>query len=131
MSKIFLEIVVAPSYTKEALDILCQKKNLRVLRLPEISAPLPKDGLDTKKVLGGLLVQGLNNKMFDGEFKVVTKRKPTDEEMENLEFAFKVVIYGIAIAKDMGTLGIGPGQTNRIWLRKWRLKEVEKRQRER
>ena len=84
-----------------------------------ISAPLPKDGLDTKKVLGGLLVQGLNDKMFDGELRVVTKRKPTDEEMENLEFAFKVVKYvksnGIAIAKDMGTLGIGPGQTNRIW----------------
>ncbi len=119
MSKIFLEIVVAPSYTKEALDILCQKKNLRVLRLPDIAAKLPKDGIDTKKVLGGLLVQGLNDQMFDGEFKVVTKRKPTDEEMENLEFAFKVVKYvksnGIAIAKGMGTLGIGPGQTNRIW----------------
>ena len=57
MSKIFLEIVVAPSYTKEALDILCQKKNLRVLRLPDIAAKLPKDGIDTKKVLGGLLVQ--------------------------------------------------------------------------
>ncbi|MEA4852845.1 MAG: bifunctional phosphoribosylaminoimidazolecarboxamide formyltransferase/IMP cyclohydrolase [Christensenella sp.] len=119
MSKIFLEIVIAPSYTREALDILCQKKNLRVLRLPEISAPLPKDAMDAKKVLGGLLVQGLNDKMFDGEFQVVTKRKPTEEELENLEFAFKVVKYvksnGIAIAKDMGTLGIGPGQTNRIW----------------
>ncbi|MEA5002788.1 MAG: bifunctional phosphoribosylaminoimidazolecarboxamide formyltransferase/IMP cyclohydrolase [Christensenella sp.] len=119
MSKIFLEIVIAPSYTKEALDILCQKKNLRVLRLPDIAAKMPDTAYDAKKVLGGILIQDMNGKLFDGECKVVTKRQPTEEELENLEFAFKVVKYvksnGIAIAKGMGTLGIGPGQTNRIW----------------
>lgn len=119
MSKIFLEIVIAPSYTKEALDILCEKKNLRVLRLPDIAASVSKIAYDAKKVLGGMLIQDANTKLFDGELQVVTKRKPTEEEMENLEFAFKVVKYvksnGIAIAKGMATLGIGPGQTNRIW----------------
>ncbi|MEG0785163.1 MAG: bifunctional phosphoribosylaminoimidazolecarboxamide formyltransferase/IMP cyclohydrolase, partial [Christensenella sp.] len=119
MSKIFLEIVIAPSYTKEALDILCQKKNLRVLRLPDIMEKASETAYDAKKVVGGMLIQDLNTKIFDGELKVVTKRKPTEEEMENLEFAFKVVKYvksnGIAIARGMGTLGIGPGQTNRIW----------------
>lgn len=119
MSKIFLEIVIAPSYTKEALDILCQKKNLRVLQLPDIAAKMCKSAYDAKKVLGGMLIQDVNSELFDGEWQVVTKRKPTEEEKENLEFAFKVVKYvksnGIAIAKGMGTLGIGPGQTNRIW----------------
>ncbi len=119
MSKIFLEIVIAPSYSKEALDILCQKKNLRVLRLPDIAAKMPDTAYDAKKVLGGMLIQDVNSKLFDGEWDVVTKRKPTEEEIENMEFAFKVVKYvksnGIAIAKGMGTLGIGPGQTNRIW----------------
>ncbi|MDL2237188.1 bifunctional phosphoribosylaminoimidazolecarboxamide formyltransferase/IMP cyclohydrolase [Christensenellaceae bacterium OttesenSCG-928-K19] len=119
MSRIFLEIVIAPSYTKEALEILCQKKNLRVLRLPDISAPLPESAFDAKKVLGGMLVQDVNRKLLDGELKVVTKRQPTEEELETMEFAFKVVKHvksnGIAIAKDLATLGIGPGQTNRIW----------------
>ncbi|HBU13124.1 MAG TPA: bifunctional phosphoribosylaminoimidazolecarboxamide formyltransferase/inosine monophosphate cyclohydrolase [Clostridiales bacterium] len=119
MSRIFLEIVIAPSYTKEALALLCQKKNLRVLRLPDISAKLPQGAFDAKKVLGGMLVQEVNRKLLDGELKVVTKRKPTEDELENLEFAFKVVKHvksnGIAIAKDLATLGIGPGQTNRIW----------------
>ncbi len=119
MSKIFLEIIIAPDYTPAALEILCQKKNLRVLKLPEISAKVPADALDARKVLGGMLVQTVNNRLFDGDLKVVTKRQPTEEELETLEFAFKVVKHvksnGIAIAKDKATLGIGPGQTNRIW----------------
>ncbi|MEF9989709.1 MAG: bifunctional phosphoribosylaminoimidazolecarboxamide formyltransferase/IMP cyclohydrolase [Christensenellaceae bacterium] len=119
MSKIFLEIVIAPSYTEEALEILCQKKNLRVLQLPDMLEKRNAMSYDAKKVSGGMLIQDTNTKLFDGELRVVTKRKPTEEEFENLEFAFKVVKFvksnGIAIAKDMATLGIGPGQTNRIW----------------
>ncbi|MEG2203246.1 MAG: bifunctional phosphoribosylaminoimidazolecarboxamide formyltransferase/IMP cyclohydrolase, partial [Christensenellaceae bacterium] len=119
MSKIFLEIVIAPSYTEEALEILCQKKNLRVLQLSDMLEKRNTISYDAKKVSGGMLIQDTNTKLFDGELRVVTKRKPTEEELENLEFAFKVVKFvksnGIAIAKDMATLGIGPGQTNRIW----------------
>ncbi len=119
MSKIFLEIVIAPSYTKEALDILCQKKNLRVLLLPDIAAKTPATAYDAKKVLGGMLIQDANTKLLDGGLKVVTKRQPTEEEMENLIFGFKVVKHtksnAIVIVKDLATTGIGPGQVNRIW----------------
>jgi len=119
MAKIFLEIVIAPSYTQNALDILCAKKNLRVLELPDIAAKLGEDCRDTKKVLGGLLVQGADNKMYDGEWKTVTKREPTEQERRDLDFAFRVVKHvksnGIAVIKDSATVGIGPGQTNRIW----------------
>lgn len=119
MSKIFLEIVIAPSYTKEALEIFKQKKNLRVLRLAELSAKLPATAYDAKKVQGGMLIQDVNRKLLDGELKVVTKRQPTEAELKDMEFGFKVVKHtksnGIVIAKDRGTLGVGPGQTNRIW----------------
>ncbi len=120
MNKIFLEIVVAPSYTKEALEVLCTKKNLRVLELPDItSAEGAKKAYDAKKVLGGLLLQDMNTILLEEDIKVVTKRKPTDKEMEDLMFGFKVVKHtksnGIVLAKDGATTGVGPGQTNRIW----------------
>ncbi len=119
MAKIFLEIVIAPSYTQNALDILCAKKNLRVLELPDISAKLKENSRDAKKVLGGLLVQQSDAKIFDGEIKTVTKREPTAQEKRDLDFAFRVVKHvksnGIAIARDSATVGVGPGQTNRIW----------------
>ena len=66
MSKIFLEVVVAPSYTPEALEILCRKKNLRVLELPAISSPIPENELNYKRVLGGLLVQDHGSDIFKG-----------------------------------------------------------------
>lgn len=120
MNKIFIEIVVAPSYSKEALDVLRQKKNIRILQLDNISAKLPKGSYDLKKVAGGLLIQEVDSLLLpDEELKLVTKREPTKEEMEDLLFAWKVVKYaksnGIAIAKNKQSLGIGPGQVNRIW----------------
>jgi phosphoribosylaminoimidazolecarboxamide formyltransferase/IMP cyclohydrolase len=119
MSKIFLEIIIAPSYTAEALEILKKKKNLRVLKLADICARLPEGAYDVKKVPGGMLVQNINTELLKDEVKAVTKKAPSPEEMKNLEFAFKVVKHiksnGIVVAKDMATLGIGPGQVNRIW----------------
>lgn len=91
MAKIFLEIVIAPSYTAGALDILKQKKNLRVLCLPEITAKMPETAFDAKKVQGGMLIQDMNRRLLDGELKVVTKKQPTAAELKNMEFAFKVV----------------------------------------
>lgn len=118
MAKIFLEIIIAPDYTKEALEILCKKKNLRVLKLPSIRRN-GEEKLEIKSVLGGLLVQETDNALLDGELKVVTKRAPTEKEMEDLLFTWKIVKHiksnGIAIGKDNCSLGIGPGQVNRIW----------------
>ncbi|MDE5612478.1 MAG: bifunctional phosphoribosylaminoimidazolecarboxamide formyltransferase/IMP cyclohydrolase, partial [Odoribacter sp.] len=119
MAKIFLEVIVAPSFSKEALDILAQKKNIRLLQLEQIG----KRNAATRKaktVLGGLLIQDLDTQLLnDGDLKVVTKRQPTETEMRDLMFAWKVVKHtksnGIAIAKDLCTTGVGPGQVSRIW----------------
>ncbi|MDK2991981.1 MAG: phosphoribosylaminoimidazolecarboxamide formyltransferase / cyclohydrolase [Clostridiales bacterium] len=120
INKTFIEIVMAPSYTPGALKVLESKKNIRILAIDDISKPLPADALDMKKVAGGLLVQTIDDQLLnDEDLKVVTKAKPTAQQMEDLIFAWKVVKYtksnGIAIAKDKQSLGIGPGQVNRIW----------------
>lgn len=119
INKIFVEIVIAPSFTEEAMRILSQKKNIRLLQLENISAKLPEGTYDMKKVAGGLLVQNYNNELLNQEeIKYVTDKRPTAGEMEDLLFAMKVVKHtksnGIAIAKGKQTLGVGPGQTNRI-----------------
>ncbi len=119
INKIFVEIVVAPSFSDEAFAILSQKKNIRLLKLEGIAEKVPADTLDMKKVCGGLLVQKYNNQLFnEEELKVVTDVKPTKEQMEDLIFAMKVVKHtksnGIALAKGKMTIGVGPGQTNRI-----------------
>lgn len=119
INKIFIEIVIAPSYTEEALAVLKQKKNLRILQLDNITTKLPAGTYDMKKVAGGLLVQTYNNELLNmDDLKFVTEKKPTDEQLEDLIFAMKVVKHtksnGIAIAKNKQSLGVGPGQTNRI-----------------
>ncbi|MBR5468175.1 MAG: bifunctional phosphoribosylaminoimidazolecarboxamide formyltransferase/IMP cyclohydrolase [Firmicutes bacterium] len=120
INKIFVEIVVAPSFSEEALAVLTQKKNIRLMELEDILVKQPKDALDMKKVSGGLLVQTVDTELFNEEdLKVVTKKAPTEKEMEDLIFAMKMVKFvksnGIAIAKDKRSIGIGPGQVNRIW----------------
>lgn len=118
ISKIFVEIVIAPSFSQAALDILTQKKNVRLLELPDILGQGDKHVLDIKKVSGGILVQDADDTLFD-ELKVVTKKAPTDQEMKDMEIAMKVVKHtrsnGIVFVKDGMTIAIGPGQTNRIW----------------
>lgn len=119
INKIFVEIVIAPSYSQEALDILTQKKNIRILQLDNISQKLPKGTYDMKKVAGGMLVQDYNNELLNkDDIKYVTEKKPTDKEMGDLIFAMKVVKQtksnAIVLAKDKQTVGIGPGQANRV-----------------
>ena len=116
--KIFLEIVIAPGYEPKALEILKTKKNLRVLEVDLDNKP--SLGLDMKKVSGGLLVQELDIKDFkESDLKVVTKRAPSDKEMKDLLFGWKVVKHvksnAIVLAKDLITVGVGAGQVNRIW----------------
>lgn len=119
MAEIFLEVIVAPSFSKEALEILNKKKNIRLLQLENITKQ-DKEASKAKTVLGGLLIQDLDTDLMGGnELKVVTRRKPAEAEMQDLLFAWKVVKHtksnGIAIAKDKCTTGVGPGQVSRIW----------------
>lgn len=121
--EIFIEIVVAPSFSKEALEILEQKKNIRLLELPTINAPIADGCYDMKKVLGGLLVQEYDKMVVEeGKVTAVTEKKATAKQMEDMTFAMKVVKHtksnAIVIAKDKVTLGIGCGQVNRIWATK-------------
>lgn len=131
MKKVFLEVIVAPSYTKEALELLKTKKNTRVLLLPDISAPQPEDAYDLKKVNGGLIVQTIDSKLLneEEECKVVTEKAPTKEQMEDLIFAWKMVKFvksnGIALAKNKQSIGIGPGQVNRVWAAKQSIEHAE------
>ena len=121
MKEIFLEVIVAPSYEKEALEILKQKPNLRILLLPSITVKQPKGSYDIKKINGGIILQTIDSELLDN-YEVVTNRKPTDKELEDMLFTWKIVKYvksnGIAIGKDKQSLGIGPGQVNRIWATK-------------
>lgn len=123
MKDVFLEVVVAPSYEKEALELLQSKKNVRVLELPDIEVPQSENSYDLKKVNGGLIVQTIDSKLVEQEeLKVVTNRAPSKDEKKDLLFAWRVVKFvksnGIALAKDMQTVGIGPGQVNRVWATK-------------
>ncbi|NLK72960.1 MAG: bifunctional phosphoribosylaminoimidazolecarboxamide formyltransferase/IMP cyclohydrolase [Clostridiales bacterium] len=120
INKIFVEIIIAPDYTQEALEILKRKKNIRILSLDNINHKLPEDAIDLKKVSGGLLVQNIDSELYnEEELEIVTDRIPTEKEMEDLKFAWKVVKHiksnGIVLAKEGKTIGIGPGQVNRIW----------------
>lgn len=119
ISKLFLEIVIAPSYTEEALNIIMGKKNIRIMKLEDICSKSVTD-IELKKVGGGLLIQDTDWQDFDmADIKNVSDKKPTDKEMQDMLFAWKVVKHvksnAIVVAKDGMTLGIGPGQTNRIW----------------
>lgn len=121
MVKIFLEIVIAPDFTKEALEIFAKKPNLRVLKLKDIEKPNLVKVMDFKKMYGGLLVQDAD-KSEPEKLESVTIKQPTQAEKESMIFAMKVVKHcksnAIVIAKDNTTLGIGVGQTNRIWATK-------------
>jgi len=115
--KIFIEVIIAPDYDKEALEAFQAKKDIRVLqaKLEDID----REELDFKKVSGGLLVQELDKVPLSIEnWKVVTKRKPTDRELEDLLFGMRVVKHvksnAIILAKNLQTIGVGAGQMNRV-----------------
>ena len=119
IGKIFTEIIIAPAFTQEALDILTQKKNLRLLELPDVAKPDTPDMLMYKKVSGGLLVQEPDLELWnEDELEVVTDCKPTEEQMKDMRFGMKAVKFtksnAILLCKNEATVGVGPGQTNRI-----------------
>lgn len=112
--KIFLEVVIAPEFDVDALEVLKGKKNLRVIKCLSRA----EDKIEMVKVDGGILVQSWDDKLIQ-DIKIVTKKSPTEEEMKDLIFAMKVVKYvksnAIVVVKDGVTKGIGAGQVNRIW----------------
>lgn len=117
MSQIFLEVIIAPEFKKEALTVLKRKKNLRLIKIKNILKNNNKK-LQIKKVQGGILVQEDDNQLLN-QMEVVTESNPSKKEKEDLIFAFKIVKHvksnGIVLVKDKQTLAIGPGQTSRIW----------------
>lgn len=119
INKIFVEIVVAPSYSEKALEILKSKKNIRLLAIENITTKQDENSYDLKKVAGGILVQTIDSKLLSGELKTVTKKQPTEQEMKDLIMAWKIVKHtksnAITIVKNGQSIGIGPGQVNRIW----------------
>lgn len=115
---IFLEIIIAPHFSDEALAVLQKKKNLRLLTAGYTNPQLPAEMLLTS-VEGGLLVQDSDVQVLsDEQLKFVTERKPTEEELKQLLFAWKVVKHvksnAIVLAKDNMTIGVGAGQMNRV-----------------
>lgn len=128
LKPIFLEIVMAPSFAPDALELLCTKKNLRVLKVD-----MGKDNTVRKQYVsmnGGMLVQDrdINTKPVSAE-QCVTEAKPTAEQLADLEFAWKIVKHvksnAIVVAKNGMTYGVGAGQMNRIGSAEIALKQAQ------
>ena len=119
ISEIFLEVIIAPDFTDEALEILTKKKNIRLIKLDNISYKESKE-FDLKKVRGGLLLQEKDNILLLDNLEVVTNRLPSEQEKEDMLFAWKsaknIKSNGVVIAKDKATIGIGLGEVNRFWV---------------
>jgi len=119
ITSFFNEVVIAPAYNEAALKALCSKKNLRVLKLPGLEHAASPEGLDYKKIEGGLLAQStdiISDK--EADLNVVSKKKPSKEQVKDMLFAWRVVKHiksnAIALAKNRATVGIGAGQMSRI-----------------
>ncbi len=115
----FVECILAPGFTDEALALLRKKKQRRLLSLPAIAENLPTTDKVFKYVRGGILVQERDNLDLDpGQLTIPTKKQPTEEEMESLIFGFKLVKHvksnAVLICKGKAAVGIGMGQTSRV-----------------
>jgi phosphoribosylaminoimidazolecarboxamide formyltransferase/IMP cyclohydrolase len=114
----FIEVLIAPGYDDDALAVLTQKQNIRILedqerRLPALGEP------DIRQVTGGLLVQDRDNSRDEREtMEVVTERRPTEEQWSDLLFAWRVARHvksnAIVLARGLATVGIGAGQMSRV-----------------
>jgi phosphoribosylaminoimidazolecarboxamide formyltransferase/IMP cyclohydrolase len=118
ITEIFTEVIIAPDASDDAIAIVAAKKNLRLLIAGGLPDPRAK-GLTAKTVAGGLLVQSRDNAVVDDmDLKPVTKRAPSNAELRDLRFAFRVAKHvksnTIVYAKDSATVGIGAGQMSRI-----------------
>ncbi|MEM5017484.1 bifunctional phosphoribosylaminoimidazolecarboxamide formyltransferase/IMP cyclohydrolase [Metabacillus indicus] len=117
LHEIFLEIVIAPAFSEEALEILTSKKNLRLLTLDVLGAEAQDQQVTS--IHGGLLVQDEDTLSFDdAKITIPTKREPSEQEWEDLKLAWKVVKHvksnAIVLTKNQMTIGVGAGQMNRV-----------------
>jgi phosphoribosylaminoimidazolecarboxamide formyltransferase/IMP cyclohydrolase len=114
LGELFLEIVAAPDFDNDALDVLKQKKNLRIIKMKKA----PKEAHEYIAVDGGMLVQQ-SDKVLLEKWDVVTKTAVADRDIEDMLFGMRAVTFvksnAIMIVKDMAAIGIGGGQVNRIW----------------
>lgn len=127
LSKIFLEIIIAPSFDEDAFAILSKKKNIRLMQLDTTLDVNAK--YKVTNVNDGLLVQDIDDhKITAADLRCVTNRKPTEEEIEQLLFAWKVVKHvksnAIVLVKDNMTIGVGAGQMNRVGAAKIALEQA-------
>ncbi len=134
IAKTFYEIIIAPAFAEEALAILQKKRDLRILRLDREAAVGCATALEYRRVSGGFLVQEPDAYPDETiELKVATKREPTEEELADLRFAWKVVKLvksnAIVVAKDRTLLGMGAGQPNRVTSVHLALRRAEERSR--
>jgi phosphoribosylaminoimidazolecarboxamide formyltransferase/IMP cyclohydrolase len=118
ITEIFTEVIIAPQASEDAIAIVGAKKNLRLLLVDGLPDPRA-GGITAKSVAGGLLVQSRDNAVVDDmALKVVTRRAPTNAELRDLAFAFRVAKHvksnTIVYAKDGATVGIGAGQMSRV-----------------
>jgi phosphoribosylaminoimidazolecarboxamide formyltransferase / IMP cyclohydrolase len=133
ITEIFTEVIIAPDATDEAAAIVAAKKNLRLLVTGGLPDPRAR-GLSVRTVAGGLLVQDRDNAVIDDmELRVVTKRAPTEAEMADLRFAFRVAKHvksnAIVYARGGATVGIGAGQMSRVdssRIAAWKAQEAAK-----
>lgn len=117
LSKYFLEVIVAPKFTERALQILGKKKRLRLLEVPDIDGR--SEDICFRSVTGGMLIQDRDTKEIDPkDWKVVTKKKPSAEDIRSMVFAVKCVKHvksnAVVFVKDTHTVAIGGGQTARV-----------------
>ncbi len=116
----FYEVIVAPSFSKEALEIFSKKKRLRAIQMSECELPLHRPPqISYRSVCGGLLTQDVDIGLYDPEkLKTVTKRQPTDQEMKDLMYAWTICKYvksnSIVYARNNQAIGIGAGQMKRV-----------------
>ncbi|MFP3090568.1 bifunctional phosphoribosylaminoimidazolecarboxamide formyltransferase/IMP cyclohydrolase [Treponema sp. TIM-1] len=121
LGELFLEIVAAPDFEEDALEILKKKKNLRIIRAPAA----PREQVEYAAIDGGLLVQDVNRRLLE-KWEVVTKTAPLPEDREDMIFGMRAVAYvksnAIVVVKNQAAVGIGGGETNRIWAAELALK---------
>ena len=127
MKPIFLEIVIAPSFSDEALEILSTKKNLRVMKVDMTPNPAPQ--MQYISVIGGMLAQEQDKAVETvTEEMCVTDVKPTEARMADINFGWKIVKHvksnAIAVVRDGHTIGVGAGQTNRVGSAEIALKQA-------
>jgi len=119
LSKIFLEVIIAPGYSKNALKILSEKKNLRLIMLKDLDKKISRKGIIIRSVVGGFLSQERDVKIINkNDWKIVTKKIPNKNELNSMEFAVKCVKHiksnSVVFVKDNKTVAIGGGQTARV-----------------